>query len=227
MAARRQGGMAMPETIAVIGGTGREGFGLAVRWAAAGYSVVIGSREPARAMARAAQAPQVARSRGSLAGAGNEEAAARADMVVLAIPFEAHPQILPGLRHVTRGKVVVDTTVPLASVRPPVLHAVPEGSSAQRVRSLLPEARVAAAFHTVSASALGDLATPLEQDTLVCADEAVARDAVVRLAEAIGVRAVDAGPLSAARALEELAALVIRLDQRHRRRSIGIRFVGL
>lgn len=218
------------ESIAVIGGTGHEGFGFVLRWASAGYRVIIGSRDPARAReaadrARAAVGPS--RRPETVTGLGNAEAASTADIVVLTLPFSAHPEILPPLREHVRGKIVVDTTVPLESFRPPVLRQVPEGSAAERVQALLPEARVVAAFHTVAAAKLAAVATALEQDTLVCGNDAAARETVGALATAIGLRPVDAGPLAAARSLEHVAALVIALNQRHRRTSIGVRFVGL
>lgn len=220
----------MAKSIAVIGGTGHEGFGFVLRWASAGYRVVIGSRDPARARSAAerAQAAVGPSSRpGEVIGLGNAEAAGAADIVVLTLPFGAHPEILPPLREHVRGKVVVDTTVPLESFRPPVLRQVPEGSAAQRVQALLPEARVVAAFHTVAAARLAAVGRPLEQDTLVCGDDAGAREAVGVLATAIGLRPVDAGPLAFARWLEQVAALIIALNQRHRRTSIGVQFVGL
>ena len=230
-------------TVAVIGGTGREGFGLAVRWWLAGHRVLIGSRDPERARQAVDRALQAAAPagepvgcgatragagvRGELAGAANGEAARLAEVVVLTIPFHGQAGILGELREAVQDRVVVDTTVPLRSFRPPELEEVPEGSSAQRVQALLPGARVVAAFHTVSAVKLADLRRPLDEDTLICGDDKAARELVAKLAGDIGLRGVDVGPLRQARALELLACLVIGLNQRYRRPAIGIRFEGL
>lgn len=211
--------------IAVIGGTGRQGFGLGVRWARAGFGVVLGSRDPGKAAAAAERArksnPEL-----PIEGHSNREAARIADVVVLTIPFSAQEAILADIRPEVGGKVVIDTTVPLRSASPPVLEIPPEGSAAQRVQALLPEARVASAFHTVSALKLNAFDTPLAEDALVCGDERAKRTCL-ELADRIGLRGLDAGPLESAATLERLGALVIALNQRYRRRTIGIRFVGL
>jgi NADPH-dependent F420 reductase len=213
------------QKIAVIGGTGRQGFGLAVRWAMAGFRVILGSRDPKRAEVAVERAKH-ARGELPLRGAGNREAAEAADVVVLTIPFSAQEEILPSIRAAVAGKVVIDTTVPLRSFSPPVLEVPPAGSAAQRARELLSDARVAAAFHTVSAVKLNAFDTPLEEDTLVCGEEG-AKEAGIVLAERIGLRGLDAGPLEAAATLERLGALLVALNQRYRRRAIGVRFVGL
>jgi len=213
--------------VAVVGGTGHEGFGMALRWAACGYEVVIGSRDAGRAEAAAERARQLLDGRGQVRGASNGDAAAWAEVVVLTIPFEGHEAMVPVLAPHVGGKVVVDTTVPLARFRPPVLHSLPEGSCAQRLQAQLAEARVVAGFHTVSAALLAELARPLDQDTLVCGEDAGAKSVVAEMARAIGLRPVDAGGLAQAATLERLAALVIGLNQRYRRNSIGVRFTGL
>lgn len=209
-----------------MGGTGREGFGLGARWAGVGLSVVLGSRVRERGQ-EAAERARALGLRGEIRGGTNREAAEAGEVVVLAIPFEAHDQILPPLREVVRGKVVVDTTVPLKRPNPPELVVPPEGSCARRVQTLLPEARVVAAFHTVSAHKLSRLDRDLEEDTLVCGDDPAAKERVSDLAKALGLRAVDAGDLDQAATLERLAALVIGLNLRYRRKAVGVRFVGL
>lgn len=211
--------------VAIVGGTGQEGFGLGLRWARAGLGVVLGSRVRERAEEAVQRARQLGP--GNVLGATNREAAEAGEMVVLAIPFDAHEEILAGLREVVRGKVVVDTTVPLRRLNPPELLVPPEGSSARRVQSLLPEARVVAAFHTVSAHKLRRLDRELEEDTLVCGDDPLAKERVADLAKALGLRAVDGGGLDQAATAERLAALVIGLNWRYRRKAVGIRFVGL
>ncbi|GBD31004.1 hypothetical protein HRbin32_02121 [bacterium HR32] len=211
--------------VAIVGGTGQEGFGLGLRWARAGLGVVLGSRVRERAEEAVQRARQLGP--GNVLGATNREAAEAGEVVVLAIPFDAHEEILAGLREVVRGKVVVDTTVPLRRLNPPELLVPPEGSSALRVQSLLPEARVVAAFHTVSAHKLRRLDRELEEDTLVCGDDPLAKERVADLAKALGLRAVDGGGLDQAATAERLAALVIGLNWRYRRKAVGIRFVGL
>lgn len=212
--------------VGIVGGTGREGFALGLRWARAGLNVALGSRvrergqEAAERIARLEPAARVW-------GGTNAEAAARAEVVVLAVPFHAHGQILPPLREVVWGKVVVDTTVPLGRLNPPELVVLPEGSSAQRVQATLPGARVVAAFHTVSAYRLAQAELQLDEDTLLCGDDPAAKERVAGLAKALGLRAVDAGGLQQAATLERLAALVIGLNARYRRKAVGIRFVGL
>ena len=212
--------------IAVVGGTGRLGFGLAARWARAGRRVIIGSRQAAKAEEAAQQARALA-GEGDISGAANAEAAAAADIVVLTIPFAAQAAILEVLRPAVRGKVVVDTTVPLRQYAPPQLELIPAGSAAAQAQALLPEARVIAAFHTVSQTLVRRIDEPLEGDMLVCGDDPAAKAAVVDLAAALGMRALDAGGLEQAVTLERLAALVIGLNQRYRRRAIGVRFTGI
>jgi len=213
-------------TVAVVGGTGRLGFGLAVRLARAGYRVIIGSRLAEKAAAAAARAglPEVVV---PVAGAANRPAAAQSDLVILTIPFAGQSAILADVRDAVRGKVVVDTTVPLRQVRPPKLEMIAVGSAAQAAQALLPEARVVAGFHTVGEALVARVDEPLDGDVLICGDDPAAKGAVAELAGAIGLRAVDAGGLTEAATLERLAVLVIGLNQRYRRRAIGVRFTGL
>ncbi|MDR7401618.1 MAG: NADPH-dependent F420 reductase [Armatimonadota bacterium] len=206
--------------VAIVGGTGRLGRGLAARWAQAGVPVLIGSRDPARAReaARAAGLSEAA-------GADNRAAAAAADVVVLTVPFAAHRQTLLALADVLAGKILLDTTVPLLDSRE---LACPEaGSAAQDAQALVPAARVVAGFHTVSAHLLADRRRPLRGDVLLCGDDPSAKEAVERLVRALGARPVDAGGLSAARTLEMLALLLLNLNRRYRRRDLGVRIVGL
>ena len=212
--------------IAVVGGTGRLGLGLAARWARAGRRVIIGSRQSAKAEAAAQQARTLV-GEGDILGAANAEAAAAAEIVVLTIPFAAQAAILADLRPGVRGKVVVDTTVPLRQYAPPHLESIPAGSAAAQTQALLPEARVIAAFHTVSQTLVRRIDAPLEGDVLVCGDDPAAKAAVGDLAAALGMRALDAGGLEQAVTLERLAALVIGLNQRYRRKAIGVRFTGM
>ncbi len=212
--------------IAVIGGTGHLGFGLAARWARAGQTVIIGSRLGPKAEAAAEQARAVA-GESTISGAANIAAAAAAEIVVLTIPFAAQAAILEDLRPAVGSKIVVDTTVPLHQYAPPRLKVIPAGSAAAAAQALLPDARVVGAFHTVSQVLVRRIDEPLEGDVLVCGDDPAAKAAVVDLAATLGVRALDVGGLEQAATLERLAALVIGLNQRYRRKAIGVRLTGI
>jgi NADPH-dependent F420 reductase len=157
----------------------------------------------------------------------NLDAAKVADVIVLAIPYVAQGDILPEIREAVEGKVVVDTTVPLRSVVPPELERIPEGSSAQRVQSLLPGSKVVCGLHTVSAARLRRLGEPLEGDVLLCGDDDVAKGIVMELVRDLGMRALDAGGLARAASLEHLALLVLTLNHKYGTREIGVRFVGV
>jgi hypothetical protein len=212
--------------VAVIGGTGKEGFGLAVRWASAGHQVIIGSRSPDRARQAVERAAGLTPA-GVLRGAGNREAAAEGEVVVLTIPFSGHEPILSEIGGETGGKVVVDTTVPLRQFSPPELERIPAGSAAQHIQNLLPQARVAAALHSVSSVKLARFEEALEGDVLYCGDDRDAKRVCAQLIENLGMRPLDAGELAASAALEVLAALIIGMNQRYKRRAIGIRFTGI
>ena len=220
--------------VAIIGGTGRLGLGLARRLQAAAVEVVIGSRDPARA-------ETVAQSIGLPAqvGRSNVEAAGSAEVIIVTVPYDAHAQILSGIADATAGKVVVDTTVPFTDSALRLHSGRPErsrtgaavrpeaDSAAEQARRMLPGARVVAGFHTVSASMLADLARPPHGDVLLCGDDEDAKQVVVRLVRAIRMRPVDVGPLVQARILEQLALLLLSLNRRYKKRDLGIEIVGL
>ncbi len=221
--------------VAVIGGTGHQGLGLALRWAAAGLDVTIGSRDAGRAAAAA----DTVRSRLAglrpevrVQGAENAAAAAAAPIVVLAVPLTAQAETLRGLKgHLPDDTLLIDVTVPLAAplgVRGGRLLGLPAGSAAQQAAELAPPAsRVAAAFHLLAAEALQDLTQPVECDAIVCGEKAV-RERVRPLAEAIpGVRYVDGGPLYNAHLVEASAALCIGLNGRYKVHRAGLRITGL
>lgn len=221
--------------VAIIGGTGHQGLGLAVRWAAAGLEVTIGSRDEARALqaveqARAALAQAAPAAR--LHGAANAEAACAAPIVVLTVPVAAQAETLRGLKgHLPDDALLVDVTVPLAAplgIRGGRLLGLPAGSAAQQAAELVPPAsRVVAAFHLLAAEALHDLTQPVDCDAIVCGEKA-ARERLRPLAEAIpGVRYVDGGPLHNAHLVEASAALVIGMNGRYKVRRAGLRVTGL
>ena len=220
----------MPGTIAVLGGTGSEGFGLALRWAGAGETVIIGSRDSQRAQDAAAKI-RARIGAAKVAGEENSAACAAADLLVLTIPFEGHAALLKQIKSSIRpGSVVVDTTVPLAASvggRATRTLGVWQGSAAQETAELVPKGiPVVAAFHNVSADLL-NADGAVDCDVIVCSDDAAASQKVQALAVKIpGVRAIDGGKLENARILEQITALLIALNIRHKGHS-GIRITGL
>ncbi|HEV3232054.1 MAG TPA: NADPH-dependent F420 reductase [Candidatus Dormibacteraeota bacterium] len=216
--------------LAVLGGTGQEGRGLSARFAVAGYQVVVGSRDAGRAAEAAqatAEAVRQAAGTGAVWGATNLEAAAGADVVVLATPYEGMHELLGAARRALAGKVVVSAVVPMTFAGGRLgMTDVAEGSAAEAVATALPESRVVGAFHTVAAKHLLDLGRALDEDVPLVADDGQARAVVAGLCGAIGVRGVDAGGLRQARFVEGLTPMLVGVN-RANRVSAGIRFVGL
>jgi NADPH-dependent F420 reductase len=212
--------------IAVVGGTGAEGSGLAARFSKAGARVRIGSRN----LEKAQEAAQ--RIGGQATGHTNADAVAGAGIVILTVPLSAQVETLKSIRgSLTPGAVLVDATVPLEIAiggRISRMLTLWDGSAAQQAARLLPGVPIVAAFHALSAEALAKLDHPLDCDALICGDSGEAKAAVTQLAALIpGVRAVDAGPLDNARLLESAAALLISLNLRHKIKESGIRITGL
>lgn len=216
-------------TIAIIGGTGPEGSGLAMRWAQAGETVVIGSRDPQRASMVAAEIQK--QTGGKISGAENNAACESAEVVVLTIPFEVHAPMLKQLKPALRaGQIVVDTTVPLAASvggRPTRVLGVWQGSAAQETVELVPDGiQVVAAFHNISAELLKHEGQ-VDCDVIVCSDDKEAARRIRALARKIpGVRALDGGKLENARIVEQITALLIGFNIRHKGHS-GLRITGL
>ena len=219
-------------TIAIVGGTGPEGSGLAIRWARAGETVVIGSRDPQRA---ADTAKQIVGGTGALAGAisgtDSKSACEKSDIIVLTVPFEAHAETLKHLKPALRaGQILVDTTVPLAASvggRATRILGVWQGSAAQEAAELATEGvSVVAAFHNTSAEVLhGD--DDVDCDVIVCGDDREACRTIRGLARKIpGVRALDGGKLENARIVEQITALLIGFNIRHKGHA-GLRITGL
>lgn len=217
----------MKPTIAVLGGTGQEGRGLALRWAHAGYSVVLGSRDSARAGAAAAEL------RDRLAGASvegcdNGAAAARGAIIVLTVPYAAHRATLDAVKPALAGKILVDVTVPLIPPHVARVQLPPEGSAAVAAQRLLgPEVKVISAFQNVSAHLLEDPVAPVDCDVLVCGDDKDARAEVVALAQAAGMRGIHGGALANSAAAEALTSVLIFINRRYGLKTSGIRFTGL
>jgi 8-hydroxy-5-deazaflavin:NADPH oxidoreductase len=218
------------ETIAIIGGAGELGFGLALRWAKAGYAVRIGSREAAKAEDAAARV-NAAVPGANAAGFDNAKAAAEASIVVIAVPFAAQAGIVKALKPALKDKIVVDASVPLAvsiGGRPTRMLGVWEGSAAEQAQGLLVGVTVLSAFHNVSAEMLQDLAATPDCDVLICGDDGNAKERLSVLVNAIpGLRALDAGALEMSRIAESITALLISLNRRYKTHHSGIRITGL
>jgi len=213
--------------ITVVGGTGPQGRGLAYRFARAGHDVVIGSRAAERAETVAAQITQ--RGVRSVSGADNASAVSAAELVVLAVPYDGHRELVESLAVALAGKVVVSCVNPLGfDASGPYGIDVPEGSAAQQAARLVPTARVVGAFHHVSAVTLwGDAEYLDHEDVLVCGDDAEAKATVIELAAAVtGRPGVDSGRLRLARQLEPLTAVLVSVNKRYKVRS-GIKISGL
>lgn len=211
--------------VAMIGGTGDMGFGLALRFAKAGHSVVIGSRSAEKAQ-QAAEAARAQSACESISGASNHDAAQSCDLIVLSMLSAGHGSIVAELRDVIAQKPVLDVTIPIA-FKPLRYEPPPAGSNALETKALLGEgSSVAAGFHTISAGLLADLSHPVEGDVLVVGDEG-AKTAALALAAEIGLRAFDAGSLVFSPVVESQTPMLIGMNKRYGSTHIGIRLTGL
>jgi len=230
--ARREQIAQLKQTVAVIGGTGALGFGLAVRWAMAGVPIVIGSRDAGRAAEASEKVLERAGS-GNVTGLQNEEAAARAATVLLSVPFRVQAENLNNLRYALQPQTtLVDATVPLAAAIGGWATrslGVWQGSAAQQAAEMAPRGvTVVSAFHTVSAASLSDPSRELDEDVLISGDDRKAKDDVSDLVRRIsGLRPVDCGDLEMARILEQLTPLLISVNKRHKIKHSGVRLTGL
>ena len=225
------------QTVTIIGGTGALGFGLAVRWAIAGMPVVIGSRDAERAQEVAERVIARAKENGAaeprVEGLQNEEAATRANTVVLAVPFRAQAENLANLRNSLEPQtILIDATVPLAAAvggRATRTLGVWQGSAAAQAVEMAPRGvTVVSALHTVSAAALSDPSIELDEDVLMAGDDRKAKDDVAELIRRIpGLRPVDCGDLEVARIIEPLTAMLISINKRHKIKHSGIRITGV
>jgi NADPH-dependent F420 reductase len=213
--------------IAVLGGTGKEGSGLALRWAAAGHDVTLGSRELDKA-GRAAAELNATLGQDRVRGMVNRNAAAQAEVVVMAVPYAAHASTLESVRDVVQGKVFVDVTVPLdpANVRRVKLPVA--GSASLEAQQLLGETvRVVAAFQNISAEHLKSPEHEIDCDVLVCGNDKDAKQQVIELARAAHMQAWDAGPIENAQVMEGLTSVLINLNIKHKVKAAGIRITGI
>lgn len=211
--------------IAVVGGTGKEGRGMALRWAHAGHSVFVGSRDAERAQATAAElSTEIGK---PVQGGSNTDAVTASEIVVLSVPYSAHTSTLEGLKAVLAGRVLIDITVPL---QPPKITSVnlPAGQSAAlESQAILGEATpVVAACHHISAVHLRDLSHPIDCDVLACSDDKAALEKAMSVISGLGVRVFDAGSLRNSIALESLTPVLLHLNRQQKGRSVGIRITG-
>ncbi|NGY03929.1 NADPH-dependent F420 reductase [Solimonas terrae] len=211
--------------IAVIGGTGKEGGGMALRWAHAGHEVFVGSRDSAKAEAAAAELGKAVGR--DIRGGSNERAVAASEIAVLSVPYAAHAATLQELQPALAGRVLIDITVPL---QPPKISTVnlPAGQAAAlEAQAILGEATpVVAAMHHVSAVHLRDLSHEIDCDVLACSDDKVALEKAMSLIRDLGVRCFDVGALRNAIAIESLTPLLLHLNRQQKGRSVGIRITG-
>lgn len=212
--------------IAILGGTGPEGAGLALRWALAGHDIIIGSRQVERAKAQAAALSQRAKG-ATIVGMANREAAEAGQVVVLALPAAGLAATLPDVKDACRGKVVVSTVVPLTFGGPRLFTPPPAGSAAEEAQALLgPEAKVVAAFHHIAAQELAS-EHPIDCDLLICGDDPAAKATVAELGQSLGLRIFDVGPLTNAGPIEGITALLTTINRRHKIKGSGIKISGL
>ncbi|MEM7435613.1 MAG: NADPH-dependent F420 reductase [Myxococcota bacterium] len=212
--------------IGIVGGTGREGRGLAVRWAQAGHEVFIGSRDASRGEAKAAEFSEAFGT--TLQGGDNEAACNHGELIVVTVPYSAHGPTFAAIAPVVGDKIVVDITVPL---QPPKVRSVhlPEGQAAAlEARAALEEgARLVAALHHISSDHLSDPEHTFDCDVLVCGNDKEARASVIEVINDLGLRGVDAGVLRNAIALESLTPVLLHINRRYKSVGSGIRITGI
>jgi 8-hydroxy-5-deazaflavin:NADPH oxidoreductase len=214
-------------TIAILGGTGKEGKGLAYRWAKAGFKVLIGSRTPEKALAAANELNARLGKLGSINGAANFEAAEKAEVIVMTVPYSAHRTTLEDLKKVINGKLLVDVTVPLVPPKVARVQMPPAGSAAQEAREILGESvSICTAFQNISYEhLLGE--QPVNCDVLVTGTSPEARGETIKLVEAIGLNAWDAGPIENSVVVEGLTSVLIGINKKYGSTNAGIKISGV
>ncbi len=214
-------------TLAVLGGTGNEGPGLALRWARAGHTVIIGSRQAEKAQ-RVAEDLNTKLGTPLIVGMDNLAAAEACDVAVITVPYSAQNALLESLKPALQGKVLVNVTVAMKPPKVARAYIPPEGSACEQSQALLgPEVRVVAAFQNVGAHYLEDADHPVDCDVLICGDDKDAKRIAIQLAEDIGTRGIDAGPLVNAKVIEGLTSVLIGINIRYKVPGAGIRITGL
>jgi NADPH-dependent F420 reductase len=215
----------MGKKIGIVGGTGKQGTGLALRWAKT-HEVIIGSRDRERAEAQARESS--AAGGVTIRGASNLDVAREAEIIALTVPYAAHEATLRDVAEALPGKVLIDMTVPLVPPKVAVVHLPKGQAAALEARAIVgAEVKIVAALHHVSSVHLADLSHALEGDVLVCGDDAAAKAAVTELIADLGLRGVDAGALENAIALEALTPVLLAINKRYKIRDAGIRILGI
>jgi len=213
--------------IGIIGGTGKEGKGLAYRWANAGYEIKIGSRQIEKAVTTANELGKLISGNGMIEGVSNLQAAEEADLAVLTVPFSAHRLVLESVKPYLSGKILIDVTVPLVPPKVTVVQMPPAGSSSKEAQQILGDSvMVVAAFQNISYENLLQN-RELHCDILVCGNSSSARDIVIKLIRDIGLVGLDAGPLENAVVVEGLTSILIGLNKRFGVKDSGIQITGI
>jgi NADPH-dependent F420 reductase len=215
------------QTIAVIGGTGKEGKGLAFRWAKAGQHIVIGSRDAERASLAAEEIQARLGGKAAIQGRTNFEAASEAGIIALAVPYAAHRDILESIKAAMGGKILLDATVPLVRGKVAQARMPPAGSAAQEAWEILGvDAEIASAFHSISHEVLLQDGL-VDCDVLVTGTSSRAREAALSLVAAAGLRGWDAGALANSAVTEGLASVLIHVNKTYGSKHAGIRITGI
>jgi NADPH-dependent F420 reductase len=214
-------------TIGIIGGTGKEGQGLAYRWLKAGYRVLIGSRQVEKALTAAEELRRLAGGTADVHGVANPDAAAQADVAVLTVPYAAHRPTLEGLKDFLAGKILVDVTVPLVPPKVTRVQLPPAGSAVQEALEIVGEGvQVVGAFQNISyEKLLND--EPIECDVLVCGTSKAARATVLDLVRAAGMVGFDAGPIENSVVAEGLTSILIGINKQFGVQSSGVKITGI
>jgi NADPH-dependent F420 reductase len=213
----------MEFSVAIVGGTGNLGGALAVRLAAPGVKVIIGSRDAQKAQNAVATLKPKMRG-GELVGATNQEAVKQGEFVLIAVPYEGHAQMVQDLKGQVAGKIIIDAVVPLKKAKP---FVPPAGSALLEAQSILrAEAPVIGALHNISAVDLGEVDAPLG-DVLVCGDDEAAKQKVMEVVCKIGARAFDAGPAANAYVIEGLTGIIIHLNRKYKSKHGSVKITGI
>jgi NADPH-dependent F420 reductase len=213
-------------SIAILGGTGKEGKGLAYRWAKAGYHIIIGSRAEEKAKSAARELLDLLSGDALIEGFDNLEAAKRANIVVLTVPYAAHKDTIETVKEAVKGKLFIDVTAPVVPPKVSTVQMPPAGSAAQEAKQILgAEVEVCAAFQNISHELLLDN-DPVECDVLVTGTSKDARTEVIKLVEAVGLIGWDAGPIENSVVAEGLASVLIGINRKYGSTHAGIRITG-
>ena len=213
--------------IAILGGTGNEGFGLGYRWAAAGHEIVIGSRKTEKGASAAVDLLERLPA-GQIGGTNNLEAAQRADVVVLSVPYWAQESTLDSVKEALNDKLLISVVAPSGEKKSRVHHLESGLSAAEEAQNQLEGiTRVVAAFQNIGAHHLLDLDHEMDCDVMICGEKKDDKEVALQLCEDAGLRGVNAGALQNARAVEELTAVLIAINIIHKVKSAGIRITGI